>query len=106
MYVVERHLPGITMPELAALQRAEERACEVSVAQGKPVRFVRSTFAPGESRCQCLFEAPNADVVQEVNDLAQIPYSRIILVVDSTGERRNDMTRGGEDQVFESGRKT
>jgi hypothetical protein len=82
VYLVERHLPGITMPELASLRRAEEQACTASVARGKPVRYLRSTFAPGESRCLCLFEAPNADVVQEVNDAAQIPYSRIILAVD------------------------
>jgi hypothetical protein len=82
LYLVERHVPGMTMPEFAALRRAEERACAMSAAQGKPIRYVRSTFAPGESRCQCLFEAPNAAVVQEVNDRAQIPYDRIILVVD------------------------
>jgi hypothetical protein len=86
LYLVERHLPGLTLSELAVLRQAEERACAQSVAQGKPVRYVRSTFAPGESRCQCLFEAPNADVVQEVNDIAQIPYSRIVLAVDLSAD--------------------
>jgi muconolactone delta-isomerase len=85
LYLVERYLPGMTIAELAALQRAEERACAASVAQGKSVRYLRSTFSPGESRCQCLFEAPNADRVQEVNDLAQIPYSRIVLALDLPG---------------------
>lgn len=86
LYLVERHLPGTTMPELAALQHVEERACQASVAQGKQIRYLRSTFSPGESRCQCFFEAPNADVVQEVNDMAQIPYSRIVLAVDLPGQ--------------------
>jgi hypothetical protein len=90
LYLVERHLPGMTMSEVAALRRAEQRACAQSVAQGKRVRYVRSTFAPGESRCQCLFEAPNADVVQEVNDMAQIPYSRIVLAVELSSTRRLD----------------
>jgi hypothetical protein len=82
LYLVERHVPGITMPEIEALQKAEERACAAFISQGGPVRYLRSTFAPGESRCLCLFEAPNADVVQEVNDIAQIPYSRIVLAVE------------------------
>lgn len=82
LYLVERHLPGITLTELEALRRAETRACARFLAQGKQVRYVRSTFSPGESRCQCLFEAPDADIVQEVNDLAQIPYSRIVLAMD------------------------
>lgn len=85
LYLVERHLPGITMPELGALKRAEERACEASAAQGKAVRYLRSTFSPGESRCQCIFEAAHADLVREVNEVAQIPYSRIVLAVDLSG---------------------
>jgi hypothetical protein len=82
LYLVERHLPGISLRELTALQRAEVRACAVLVARGKAVSYLRGTFAPGESRCLCLFEAPNADAVQEVNDRAQVPYSRIVLVVE------------------------
>jgi hypothetical protein len=52
------------------------------MAEGKPVRYLRSTFTPGESRCRCLFEAPNSELVQAVNEAAQIPYNRIMLAVD------------------------
>jgi uncharacterized protein DUF4242 len=82
LYLVERHLPGVTLTVLETLLQAGSRACEASSATNTPVRYLRTTFAPGESRCLCLFEASNADVVQEVNDVAQIPYSRIIPVVD------------------------
>ena len=82
VYMVERILPGVTVESLEALRTASQRACAASTQTGKPVRYVRSTFTPGESRCRCLFEAPNVDLVREVNEAAQLPYSRIILALD------------------------
>lgn len=82
VYVVERHVPGVTMAQLTAIRRAARTACATFAADGKPVRYLRSTFVPGESRCLCLFEAPDAERVQAVNDAAQIPYNRILMVLD------------------------
>ena len=82
VYMVERILPGATVESLEALRTASQRACAASTQTGKPVRYVRSTFTPGESRCRCLFEAPNVDLVRGVNEAAQLPYSRIILALD------------------------
>jgi hypothetical protein len=81
-YLVERVVPGATVESVEAIQRAAEEACRAFTAAGKPVRYLRSTFTPGESRCRCLFEAPSSELVQAVNEAAQIPYSRIILAVD------------------------
>ncbi len=52
--------------------------------QGKPVRYIRSTFVPGEGHCMCLFEAPNAALVREVNETAKIPFTRIVEAADLT----------------------
>jgi hypothetical protein len=82
VYMVERVLPGATMASVEAIRRAAEEACGAFAAEGKPVRYVRSTFTPGESRCRCLFEAPNVDLVRSVNEAAQVPYSRIVLAVE------------------------
>jgi hypothetical protein len=82
MYLVERVLPGTTVEAAQAVRAAAERACSISTRHGQRVRYIRSTFTPGESRCRCLFEAANADLVREVNDAAQLPYSRIILALD------------------------
>jgi Nickel responsive protein SCO4226-like len=62
VYMVERDLKGITMEQLAAAQR---RAIDTSTdfsTRGKPVRYIRSTFVPGEERSMCLFEASNPDL--------------------------------------------
>ncbi len=82
VYLVERDLPGITLTQLTASRRAARAMCESFVADGQPVRYLRSIFVPGESRCLCLFEAPTAERVQEVNEAAQIPYNRIITALD------------------------
>jgi len=82
--MVERDLPGISMDQLAAAQRAAIDTSEQFTAQGRPVRYIRSTFLPQESRCMCLFEAPDAAVVKEVNEAAHIPFTRVIDALDLT----------------------
>jgi muconolactone delta-isomerase len=82
IYMVERDLPGITMDQLAAAQSAAKTTAGRLRDEGVDVRYVRSTFVPGESRCMCLFEAPDADTVARVNDEAQLPYSRVIEALD------------------------
>lgn len=87
VYMVERAVPGLTMESLEGLRAAAEQACSSFTRKGKRVRYLRSTLTPGESRCRCLFEADHADLVREVNDAAQLPYSRVILAVDLESSR-------------------
>jgi muconolactone delta-isomerase len=84
VYMVDRDLPGVTMEQLAAAQKAAIQTGQKLTSEGKPVRYIRSTFVPGESRCMCLFEAPNAELVKELNDQAKIPYSRVVEALDLT----------------------
>ena len=84
VYMVERDLPGIEMDQLAAAQKAAIATSEEFTESGKPVRYIRTTFVPGEAHCMCLFEAENPDLVKEVNDKAKIPYTRVIEALDLT----------------------
>ena len=84
VYLVERDLPGVTMEQLAAAQKKAIQMGKELTAQGKDVRYIRSTFVPGENKCMCLFEAPNADNVREANERAEIPFSRIVPAEDLT----------------------
>jgi hypothetical protein len=59
VYMVERSLPGIEMDQLAAAQKAAIDTSEKFIAEGKDVRYIRTTFVPGEAHCMCLFEASN-----------------------------------------------
>ena len=84
VYMVERDLQGITMDQLAAAQRAAIETSQRFTAEGKPVRYIRSLFVPGESHCMCLFEASDATPVREVNEAAQLPFTRIVEALDLT----------------------
>lgn len=84
VYMVERDLKGIAMTDLAAAQQLAIRTSQEQTAQGSPVRYIRSTFAPDDGRCMCLFEAGTADEVKRVNDKAGIPYNRVVEALDLT----------------------
>ena len=84
VYMVERYLPGIQMDQLAAAQKAAIETSQQFTSEGKDVRYIRTTFVPGEAHCMCLFEAANPDLVKEVNDKAQIPYTRVVEALDLT----------------------
>lgn len=86
VYMVERDLPGITMEDLAAAQKRAIQTGKELTAEGKEVRYIRSTFVPGENKCMCLFEAPNPENVREANERAQIPFTRIVAAQDLTPE--------------------
>lgn len=84
VYMVERSLPGIEMDQLAAAQKRAIATSEEFSADGKDVRYIRTTFVPGEAHCMCLFEASNPEVVKEVNEAAKIPFTRIVEALDLT----------------------
>ncbi|MEO7659059.1 MAG: DUF4242 domain-containing protein [Pyrinomonadaceae bacterium] len=84
VYMVERELPGITMEQLGAAQQAAIKTGEQFTAEGKNVRYIRTTFVPNEASCMCLFEADSAELVKEVNETAQIPFTRIVEALDLT----------------------
>ncbi len=83
-YIVERHLPGITSDQLsAAAGRAKSTTAEMS-EEGVPVRYLRSTFLPVEEKCYCLFEGTSAEAVEEANKRADVPYERVVEVMQIT----------------------
>ncbi len=84
VYMVERDLPGIEMEQLAAAQKAAIETSNQFTAEGKPVRYIRTTFVPGEAHCMCLFEAGNPEDVEEVNKKANIPFTRVVEALDLT----------------------
>lgn len=77
-FLVERYLPGLTEEQLGAASNAARAATDSMTNEGTPVRYLRSTFIPGEDKCYCLFEGPSAEVVKIANDRAQLPYERIV----------------------------
>ena len=76
-YLVDRDLPGMTVDQFAAAQRAAMQTAQRFTADGRPVRYIRSTFVPGEARSVCLFEASDVEQVRMLNEAAHIPFTRV-----------------------------
>jgi hypothetical protein len=73
-YLVERYLPGHDRTWLeAALARLRD-------AGG--VTYLGSLYVPGDEACLCRFQAENADRVRDANDLADLPFARIVAVIE------------------------
>lgn len=77
-YLVERHLPGFSADQLPGAAHQAKKATADMRAEGKPVRYERSTFVPGEDKCYCLFEGPSEAEVREANERAGLPFERIV----------------------------
>lgn len=84
VFMVERNLPGISLEDLAAAQKKAIQMGKQLTAEGREVRYIRSMFVPGESKCMCLFESPSPDHVREANERAHIPFTRIVVAEDLT----------------------
>ena len=84
VFMVERDLKGIAMDDLAAAQKAAIGKAEEMRQQGSDVRYIRTTFAPEDGRCMCLFEANSETDVKRLNDEAGLPYNRVVPALDLT----------------------
>lgn len=84
VYLVERSLKGISMEDLGGAQKAAiAKAAEMSAA-GTDIRYIRTTFAPDDGRCMCLFDGSSVADVQRLNDEAGIPYDTVVEALDLT----------------------
>lgn len=84
VFMVERNLKGISMDGLAGAQKAAiDTASEMS-ANGDEISYIRSTFAPEDGRCMCLFDGQSEEQVRKLNDTAGLPYDRVVPAMDLT----------------------
>lgn len=84
IYMVERDLKGIAMEDLAGAQQAAIAKAAEMRDGGTDIRYIRSTFAPEDGRCMCLFEAGSAADVKRLNDDAGLPYHQVVEALDLT----------------------
>lgn len=84
VFMVERSLGGISMDDLGGAQKAAIDKCRELSDAGTEVRYIRTTFAPEDGRCMCLFEAGSSEAVKRANDEAGIPYDRVVPAMDLT----------------------
>jgi hypothetical protein len=74
-YLVERYLPGRDRAWLEeALGRLPRDDADVS--------YLGSLYVPSDESCFCRFSAPAEENVRRVNELARVPFARIVAVVE------------------------
>lgn len=84
IYLTERYLPGMTLVGLERLQQAARHSSLHFTASGKPVRYLRSLWLPGDEQMFCLFQATDPTHVRDVNEAAGLPFTRIVEVLEWT----------------------
>ena len=82
VFVAERSLKGIPMERLATAQKSAIETAQRLNREGRPIKYLRSTFVPDSGRCSCLFEAQDAATVELLNVAAKIPYDRVVPALD------------------------
>ena len=83
-FVVQRDLPGVTPEVLQSAGMRAKTCCAEMTQEGQPVRWIRSFFLPETAQTHCYFEAPSRTAVEEANQRARIPFTRISEVVEMT----------------------
>ncbi len=94
LFAVERDLTVVSPEQLRASLQGVLAACEQLKHLGKKVRYISTALFPGEGRAVCLFGAQQPAWVKEANEVAGIPYLRVVPVLDLTpAQVRRDMSR-------------
>jgi Protein of unknown function (DUF4242) len=87
-YLVERYLPG---RDRAWLESALAR-----IPYGRrEVTYLGSTYLPSDDACFCRFEADSADDVRDANEIAGVPFARIV-AAEEIGIRQQGYIEKGD----------
>ena len=87
-YLVERYLPGRDRAWLeAALARIPRDRSGVA--------YLGSTYVPSDESCFCRFEAVSAENVRDTNEIAGVPFARIVAATELTATQRGPAIEGG-----------
>jgi hypothetical protein len=81
--MVEHDMHGLSPQQRSSAHQSLGEAVRRVAGRGSRIRYVQRILVPEESRCLCLFEAADADLVRNVNDIAQFPLAHVVAVHSS-----------------------
>jgi hypothetical protein len=80
-YLVESYLADSP----AAVEAARERARSVE-ERAAGIRYLRTTFVPGDEVVLHMFEAPSAEALDDAGRVAALEYDRIVEAVEKSAD--------------------
>ena len=98
-FLVFRDLPGVTRDQYGAAQHAVADAIGQAAVSGQ-IRYCGGFFLAAQASAICLFEAGSAADVSTVNELAGVPFTKVVEAVDLrlavplSGARTSSSRRG------------
>jgi hypothetical protein len=76
--------PGVTEEKVADAGDRLRRAARALSERGRASRYIGSILVPVDEIALCLFAAPSAATAAELNETADIPFERILRIVQLT----------------------
>jgi len=82
-YLVEVYLPRSRADEARATAGRARAVAEELSREGRPIRYIRTTFLPDDETCFHLFDAPSAEVVKEASSRAELGPARVVPAIEA-----------------------
>ncbi len=84
VYMVDRDHMEMSPEQLSVMQQMAVDMSQRFTEDGRPVHYIRSVYVPSEAHCFSFFESSSVLFVRDVYEAAQIPFTRIVQVIDLT----------------------
>ena len=89
-YLVERYFPGRDRAWLEeALARIPRDDADVS--------YLGSLYLPSDESCLCRFTAPNPESVRRINELAGVPFARVVAAIELVAQHKGEQLCASSD---------
>ncbi len=84
VFMVDLDHMELTLEQLAKMQKKAVDMSQRFTEDERPVQYLRSVYIPSEAHCISFFASPSVVFVRDVNEAAQIPFTRIVQVIELT----------------------
>jgi hypothetical protein len=77
-FLVEHYWPGVTADEFGAAAERVQAQVEELAREGERMRYLHSTFVPGDEAGYCVLEAESQALVERAYTGAGVRFERVV----------------------------
>jgi Protein of unknown function (DUF4242) len=82
-FLVEHYWPDATPDAFQAMAARVRAAVDEIAGSGAPLRFLHSTFVPGEGSALCVFSSPVPALIEAAYRRAGVDFDRVVDAVEA-----------------------